>query len=261
MQQKRLDQYKALVFDVYATLIVGCILECQIYAPVHPVIPKDWNTGMFEALQPLLERANSNWSKKEALVALINIEVDKIMQHPDMLYINVLKISHHALAQGLGVGTTDEEDALFASSIAKWKPFPDTVAALAKLKKYYKLVVLSNVDNETFHTFTRPVLEAEGGTFDLVLTAQDIGSYKPNPANLQAALNSIQSQFGISKEQVLVTAHALTADHEPANALGVDSAWIERDGSLTHDSSTATYTFSFKTLGDMAEAREALEST
>lgn len=216
---------------------------------------------MFEALEPLFERAKPSWSKNEAIVAFMNIENDKIMQHPGMLYVDILKISHNALAKGLGVETSEEEDEYFASSIGRWKPFPDTVAALAKLKKYYKLVVLSNVDNKSFHTFTRPALEEGGGAFDLILTAQDIGSYKPDPANLQAALRAIESQFGIPKEQVLVTAHALSADHEPANALGVDSAWIERDGTLTHGSSTATYDFRFKTLGDMADAREALELT
>lgn len=256
MQQKRLDQYKVLVFDVYGTLIVSCCVVC-LYSLLMIEL-EDWNSGMYEALLPLLGRAKSGWSKNEALIALINIEVDKIMQHPGWAYPEILKVSHKALGEGLGVTTTEEEDALFASSLAKWKPFPDTVAALAKLKKYYKLVVLSNVDNKSFHTFTRPVLEEGGGTFDLVLTAQDIGSYKPDPANLHAALKAIETQFDISKEQVLVTAHALTADHEPANALGIASAWIERDGAVTHGSSTATYDFTFKTLGDMATAREDL---
>ncbi|THH12161.1 hypothetical protein EW145_g197 [Phellinidium pouzarii] len=239
MQPKTLGQFKVLIFDVYGTLM-------------------DWETGIFDALRPLLERARSSWSKEEALTAFFSVEKDLQVQHPGMLYSVLLSAVHGALANRIGTTSTPTEDEAFGRSIAQWPVFPDTVSALAKLKKYYKLVVLSNVDNYSFNTYTRPVLESGGGVFDLVMTAQDLGAYKPDPANFEAALRAISTQLSVEKEEVLVTAISLTHDHEPANALGISSAWIERENALIGVDSNATYDFKFKTLGEMAEAREEL---
>lgn len=187
--------------------------------------------------------------------------MDLEAQNPGMLYNELLATIHKTLATRLGTSSTPDEDATFGLSISKWPTFPDTVAALATLKKYYKLVVLSNVDNKSFNTFTRPILEAGGGTFDIVLTAEDIGSYKPDTANFKAALKAIEDQFGIPKEKVLVTANSLYHDHGPANLLGISSSWIERDAHpKIGDLSLTTYDFHFKTLGEMAGEREKLES-
>ncbi|EJD06645.1 HAD-like protein [Fomitiporia mediterranea MF3/22] len=236
MQPKTLNQFEALIFDVYGTLV-------------------DWETGIYVALQPVLRRANSPFSKKDALLAFAAVEKDLQVQHPDMLYNELLAAVHKAFATRLGTSSTSEEDTAFGRSIELWPIFPDTVAALALLKKYYKLVVLSNVDNHSFNTFTRPTLESGGGTFDIVLTAQDLGAYKPDPANFEAALKTIEEKLGVKKEKVLVTANSLFHDHEPANALGICSAWIERNDATIGTDSQATYDFRFKTLGEMAEAR------
>ena len=83
--------------------------------------------------------------------------------------------------------------------------FPDSSDALVELSKHYKLVVLSNVDRTSF-AFAREKLEAGRFTFDQVCTAQDIGSYKPDPANFVFALKVIKDNYGIEKDQVLSTA-------------------------------------------------------
>ena len=130
--------------------------------------------------------------------------------------------------------------------------------ALAKLKKYYKLIVLSNVDNTAFGTFTRPMLEPNGpGTiFDAIITAQDNKVYKPDPAAFEAALRKIYESLAVPKEKVLVTAQSLVHDHAPANALGISSCFIDREGACMGLNSHATYDFKFKTLAEMADARE-----
>lgn len=93
----------------------------------------------------------------------------------------------------------------FGQSIKDWPLFPDSSDALAELSKHYKLVVLSNVDRTSF-AFTREKLEAGKFTFDQVCTAQDIGSYKPNPANFVYVLKVIRDNCGIEKDRVLSTA-------------------------------------------------------
>ena len=103
------------------------------------------------------------------------------------------------------VKATKEECAAFGQSIKDWPIFPDSSDALAVLSKYYKLIVLSNVDRTSF-AFTREKLEAGKFTFDQVCTAQDIGSYKPDPANFVYVLKVIKDNYGIEKDQVLSTA-------------------------------------------------------
>lgn len=150
-----------------------------------------------------------------------------------------------------------EEDITFGKSIAKWRPFPDTIPALATLSKYFKLTVLSNVDRQSF-SGTREVLErsdpAHPFTFDAVYTAQDIGSYKPNPANFEYALKKLHDAFGIEKDEVLVVAAALDYDHRPANKLGIRSVFIDREGATIGKDGDAKYNWKFPTLGSMAEA-------
>lgn len=214
--------------------------------------------GISNALQPILIRTGSSWTKEEALLAYSSVEKDLEVQHPDMLYTDLLAEVHKAIATRLGVQSTPEEDKAFGRSLAQWRVFPDTVEALAILKKYYKLIVLSNVDNNTFNTYTRPALEprGEGTIFDLIITAQDNKVYKPDPAAYEAALRTISEKLAIPKEKVLVTAQSLTHDHVPANALGIASCFIDREGAYMGLDSHATYDFSFKTLAEMAAARE-----
>lgn len=204
-----------------------------------------------------MDRAGSSWTKEEALLAYSSVEKDLEVQHPDMLYTDLLAEVHNAIATRLGVQSTPEEDKAFGRSLAQWRVFPDTVEALAILKKYYKLIVLSNVDNNAFNTYTRPALEPRGEStiFDLIITAQDNKVYKPDPTAYEAALRTISEKLAIPKEKVLVTAQSLTHDHVPANALGIASCFINREGAYMGLDSHAIYDFSFKTLGEMAEAR------
>lgn len=217
---------------------------------------QDWETGIFDALKPMLQQAKCSWERKEVMTAFGSVETDILAQHPDMPYDQLLAVVHSTFAKRLGTTTAPEEDVAFAASLNSWPVFPDSPAALAALKKHYKLMVLSNVDNRSFNNFSRPALESAGGAFDAVLTAQDIGSYKPNPANLNAALAMLEKDFGIPKEKVLVVANSLFHDHGPANALGVSSAWIARKGGVMGIGGPATYDFKFDTLGELSDARE-----
>ena len=103
------------------------------------------------------------------------------------------------------VKATKEECVTFGQSIKDWPLFPDSAEALFELSKHYKLVVLSNVDRTSF-AFTREKLEAGKYKFDQICTAQDIGSYKPNPANFIYALKLLKDNYGIEQGQVLSTA-------------------------------------------------------
>ncbi|MEM7211914.1 MAG: haloacid dehalogenase, partial [Pseudomonadota bacterium] len=92
------------------------------------------------------------------------------------------------------------------------------------LKKHYKLVILSNVNREGFAASNRKL----GVAFDAIYTAQDVGSYKPNPANFDFMLEHIGPDLGIAKQDILHTAQSMHHDHVPAARAGLDRCWIDR---------------------------------
>jgi 2-haloalkanoic acid dehalogenase type II len=169
-----------------------------------------------------------------------------------MTYSRVLKASYGGLVREVGAlpapsssgsSTEDVVDALLdaestavAGSIAVWPPFPDTIAAMRKLKaRGYKLVPLSNVDRASFNkTLHGPLSglhdEDPSAFFDAIYTAQDIGSYKPDLRNFEYLLEHVARDLGIDlkKEQVLHVAQSLFHDHEPAKKMGLHSVWIAR---------------------------------
>ncbi|KAG7094784.1 hypothetical protein E1B28_005599 [Marasmius oreades] len=148
----------------------------------------------------------------------------------------------------------------FGNSIKDWSPFPDTVEALRTLSKYYKLCVLSNVDRTSFaHTLAKlsgdeshpelyqPPTESDKlwfpqevpnskSPFTLILTAQDVGSYKPALHGFEVALDIVQKDphFGKSnrdvKQRVLWVAQSLHHDVNPATKIGIKCVWIDRAG-------------------------------
>ncbi|KAF8761783.1 HAD-like protein [Rhizoctonia solani] len=237
-ENKKLSDFKVLNFDVYGTLI-------------------DWESGVIDGIEPLLNRSNetSRWTRREKLDAF---EGRIGASTPAPRYDLLRYTCKHAQGSRGKVRSRKypELDQAFGQSIRNWRPFPDTCTALAKLSKYYKLAILSNVDNETFkHTVQK--LESEGAKFSQIVTAQDVGSYKPDERNFLYALKEIKKNFGIEKEEVLVTAQSLFHDHAPANNLGLKSSWIARENVTIGRNSPASYTFKFVTLGAMADAAEA----
>ncbi|MBS0562102.1 MAG: HAD hydrolase-like protein, partial [Proteobacteria bacterium] len=160
-----------------------------------------------------------------------------------------------------GVDATEEEHRRFGASVPDWPAFPDSAEALAYLKRHYKLVILSNVDRVSFAGSNKRL----GVEFDAIYTAQDIGSYKPDPRNFQYMLDKLAGQ-GIGKADILHTAQSLFHDHVPAKRFGLAGAWIDRRadqgggwGATAKPAEDARYDFRFTSLAEMAEAhrREA----
>ncbi|KAF8267850.1 HAD-like protein [Lactarius quietus] len=207
-----LSQFKALIFDVYGTLV-------------------DWETGILTALSPILTTPGQEWSKSDALLAFSAVESDLQTKNPAALYSDILAAAYDEISRR----STQHADA-FAASLAQWPIFPDTPAALARLSALgLKLTVLSNVDRASF-VHTRTTLERRGGfTFGAVFTAEDIGSYSPpDPRNFEYAVAQLRAEDPtLEREQILVVAQSLPHDHVPALALGLFSVWIDRPDAVT----------------------------
>ena len=233
----RLSDYSMLSFDVYGTLI-------------------DWETGLLEAFKPLLAKDPSrDFTSQQVLDMYLEQEVAQRKRAPTMLYSQMLATIYVLVASKLGLPEPSvEESVKFGESIGSWPAFPDTVEALQRLSKTYKLVVLSNVDRKSFEATNSGPLR--GVHFDGVLTAQDIGSYKPDPRNFEHMLEFAKSEFGIEKAKVLQTANSQLHDHHPASKIGIKSVWIARSGSMMGQNVKEIWDWKFDTMGEMADAVE-----
>ncbi|MFC1740022.1 haloacid dehalogenase type II [Pseudomonadota bacterium] len=201
-----ISEYKVLTFDCYGTLI-------------------DWETGIWDALQPVISaNGRSGIHRDAALEVFASLESRLEAESPGMPYPEILSRVHHGIAVHFELGTTKEADQAFGNSVPFWPAFPDTADALRYLKHYYKLVILSNVHREGFAASNRKL----GVDFDAIYTAQDIESYKPDPANFSYLLDKLGKDLGLEKGDVLHTAQSLFHDHVPARSFGLATAWIDR---------------------------------
>lgn len=229
----KLTDFRLLSFDVYGTLI-------------------DWETGVLNGLKPLSQQAGL--TREKALEVYHDLEKAQQNKTPDMAYSQLLTTIYPQFAERLGIEAPAASDAeKFGQSVAQWPAFPDTVDALRRLSKHYKLVVLSNVDRESFRGSNAGPLG--GVQFDRIITAQDVGSYKPDLRNFEYMLKAAKSEFNVEKDQVLQTAQSQFHDHHPAKQMGIKSVWIERRGTMGNRQEEI-YDWKFVTLGEMADAVE-----
>ncbi|CZT09312.1 related to hydrolase (HAD superfamily) [Rhynchosporium agropyri] len=250
-------EYKVLSFDIYGTLI-------------------DWELGIYQGLQPLLSKlpksdprhpSQNSPEPNQAIVLDILTSYTKLeaqiqIEHPTLSYPKVLEAIYTRIASQLSLDVSEDEIKEFGSSIGEWPAFPDTVAAMQILSKYYKLVVLSNVDKTSFsRTLSGPL---SGVGFDGIYTAEDIGSYKPDLRNFQYMVDNAEKSFSAKKEEVLKVAQSLYHDHIPAKKFGLKpSVWIKRGGDeaamggkLEDVKGEVDLVATFTTLGEFAEEVE-----
>ncbi|HEY0717441.1 MAG TPA: HAD family hydrolase, partial [Streptosporangiaceae bacterium] len=127
------------------------------------------------------------------------------------------------LGRELGAQVTEEDAERLATSVPAWPAFGDSPGALAALARRYQLIILSNVDRISFAASKRRL----GVTFTGILTAEDIGSYKPSPRNFEALLAEAD-HLGIPAGRLLHVAQSLFHDHVPAKQFGLPTVWINR---------------------------------
>jgi len=237
---RALAGFNALTFDCYGTMI-------------------DWESGIWDAMQPLiLANGRTDITRMAGLKVFAKIETAQEIATPDMLYPELLGHVHRTLAQHFNIETSTELDQAFAASVPHWPAFPDSADALRILKKHFKLVILSNVNRDGFAASNRKL----GVEFDAIYTAQDVGSYKPDPANFDYLIEHIKSDLNIDPDQIQHTAQSLHHDHVPATEFGLARAWIDRQNLANSDNWGATarvenrpeVDFLFSTLMEMAEA-------
>jgi putative hydrolase of the HAD superfamily len=199
-----LEDFEALSFDCYGTLI-------------------DWEAGIAAVLGPWARENGLHDDDEALLTAYAEQEARVEAEHPQALYPEVLARSFTALAADLGRPLAEQDADRLATSVPDWPPFADTVDALAALAQRYKLIILSNVDRASFAGSNARL----GVVFDAVVTAEDVGSYKPSPQNF-TALAEAATGLGVGPGRLLHVAQSLFHDHVPAKRAGLATVWINR---------------------------------
>ncbi len=199
-----LSDFDVLSFDCYGTLI-------------------DWEAGISAVLAPWAAENGVDLDTDTLLAAYASHESATEAAEPGALYPQVLATSFVRLGDGLGVTVTPEWADALGRSVPDWPAFADSAASLAALAGRYKLIIVSNVDRAGFAASN----ERLGVTFDRVITAQDVGSYKPAPGHFDA-LDAAVTDLGIPPGRLLHVAQSLFHDHVPAKQRGLPTVWINR---------------------------------
>ena len=186
-------------FDCYGTLI-------------------DWNAGIGGVLERLYgaEQAPRLLRRYHELEPQVQAERYRS-------YAEVLSLTLERLAEEVGYGIPEGESGVLPHSLPGWPPFPDVPPALAELRERgWNLAILSNVDRAL-------IVESEkqlGVPFDLIVTADDVGAYKPDQAHFQRFFEVAAAD----KEHHAHVGASRFHDIAPAKELGLRSVWINRGG-------------------------------
>ena len=194
------DRFDALTFDCYGTLI-------------------DWEAGILGALRRVLGPRGVVPPDDELLERYARSEAGA-EAGPYLSYREILGRCLREIGSDYDVSPDDTEVTTFGGSVVDWPAFPDSAGALERLHGRFRLGVLTNCDDDLF-AGSAARLETD---FDWVVTAQQVGSYKPNPQNFHTMFD----RLGIPRDRILHVAQSLFHDHVPAKALGLTTVWIDR---------------------------------
>jgi len=225
-------RFDALTFDCYGTLI-------------------DWETGLLDAIRKaLLASADLGDELLLETYARHEAAAESGDYQP---YRAILETSLRGLARDLDLPVTDDAATAFGGSVGDWPAFPDSSEALARLQTRFRLGVITNCDDDLFAASNQRL----GVVFDWVITAQQAGSYKPDPANFGLAFQRIE----VPRERILHVAQSLYHDHVPAKAMGMSTVWIDRRrgraGSGATPAASAAPDLTFADMASFAEIATA----
>lgn len=239
---------KALSFDIYGTLVdwEGGIASSARGTSLGPFLPED---------------------RRELLLAIQRHDTTIQKEHPDWLQRDVIAEGLRRYAKELKVvengklSESEVEKAVkdYGGRIGEYPAFPDTVDAIQRLGKHYKLIPLTNVDNESYaRTCSGPL---KGCTFDASYTAEMIGSYKPDHNNFRYLLGHLKEDFGLEQSDLVHVAQSLFHDHAPARDLHLSSVWVDRKGvmggEVENSQDKYAYQLRVTSLGELADIVDA----
>ncbi len=188
-----------VTFDVYGTLI-------------------DWETGVYNAFAKEAEKDGYTISRDELIPAFLEVQ-QEVKGGSYELYAEVLRRTAMQVAKRVGWPLESSRAGFLPESIPRWLPFKETNTQLDRFRKKHKVGLISNVDDKLLG-MTRRHFKTD---FDLVVTAQQVRSYKPDPAHFKEA----ERRIGSRKGWVHITS-SYYYDVEPCIKAKVPVIWVNR---------------------------------
>lgn len=242
------QKIKALSFDIYGTLI-------------------DWETGIATAARATKLGPHLPKDHKQLMLDIERHDTSVQKEYPTMHQSDIIAEGLRRYAKELKVVekgdlTQDEVEQAckeYGTKISEYPAFKDTVEAMQRLGKHFKLMPLSNVDHKSLDgSLAGPI---RGVHFDAIYTAEDVGSYKPDLRNFDYLLEHVKSDFGLEKGQLCHVAQSLFHDHRPAKQVGIQSVWVDRKGVMGEMGRTSGEDFGYRlkvdSLGELADIVDA----
>jgi 2-haloacid dehalogenase len=192
-------QINWVTFDVYGTLI-------------------DWETGIADAFQKEAERDGFTLDSAE-VIRLFHETERQIQAGSYELYAEVLRRTAVAIAKEVGWPLEPSRSGFLPDSVARWPPFKETMPVLTKVKKQTQVGLISNIDDKLLG-LTRRYIPID---YDLVVTAQQVRSYKPDPAHF----TECERRIGGKKGWVHIAA-SYYHDVEPCVKKKIPVIWVNR---------------------------------
>jgi len=189
-----------VTLDVYGTLI-------------------DWETGVMNAFKDASSEDGVELTKDQVIPPFKEIQ-HKIESGSYELYAEVLRRTATDIAAGAGWRLEPSNSGFLPDSIPYWKPFSESNPALNKLGKNFQTGLISNIDDKLLG-FTRRHIPLE---VDLVVTAQQVRAYKPDPAHFK----EFARRIGGKKGWVHISSSYHT-DVEPCLKMKVPVIWVNRN--------------------------------
>jgi 2-haloacid dehalogenase len=217
------EEVTFVTFDVYGTLI-------------------DWETGAYEAFKTEAERDGFTIARDELIPLFYEVQ-RQIQAGSYELYAEVLRRTAVQVATALGWPLEPSRAGFLPDSVQRWPSFEETNPALQDVAKKHKVGLLSNIDDKLLGQ-TRRQIPLD---FDLVVTAQQVRSYKPDPSHFQEC----ERRIGATKGWVHIAA-SYYYDVEPCLKRKVPVIWVNR-GKETRGSSQR------KPDAEVTSLREAIQ--
>lgn len=227
----KITQFKVMTFDVVGTLI-------------------DFETGVLDAVRTL---GGTKASDNEIF--------ESYKRGRDKFYgrsSSAMKDVYLSLAGELGIRSDEATAEAFQLAVLRWPAFADSVEALARLRRNFRLVAMTNADRTAFSAYSHTL----GNPFHDSVTCDETGCAKPDP-QFFAFNKGRQSLLGYRQSEILHVAQSQYHDIGIARQLGYTTCWIERRqgqegfGGTPEPKAVIKPDFHFTTLKQLADAVDA----
>lgn len=206
----------------------------------------DWLSGFRAILAPIAG------NRTEALIRAYN-EAERSLEaeQPHHLYRSVLTTGLARAAHAIELDLAPTEADLLARRWGELPLFPDVLTGLAELRAAgWKIAVLTNCDNDLF---AETLASHPNLAPDLVVTAEQVSSYKPKFAHFER----FEALSGINRKNWVHAANSWFHDIEPAKRYGISCVWVDRDRT-GHDPAVASCVVG--TVADLPSAVGTLDA-